>query len=325
MLAFLQGSGVEDRPRYVVDLLEQPAATLHFNVQVPDSPVLYRRCAGREIPLALYVLYPADEDNSYPDYAFPYAETADYVFPHMQQSGDPVLASRKRTYYPMIVFSHGYEGHGLWDLHHMKFLASHGYIVVCPCYGDGRWRGEENFTLRPLLLQKTLDYILAHPEFGPLIDRARIGLSGSSFGGYTVLSALGADRLGSIPGQADHRIKAAVVLVPAITHVQSGPFFGANHIGLKQIKSPVLAIYSEDDTVAPASEIERGLTQLGGEALAVMLEGEGHVFSEQAWPIVLTWEVLFFNAHLLEDEAARTRLHEGRCVAGEVGNRKTCL
>jgi predicted dienelactone hydrolase len=270
----------------------------------------------------MYVLYPTVSNNACPEYAFPYRDTVDNVFPHMQRPGTPPLISDVKARYPVIVFSHGYEGHGLWDLHHLKCLASHGYIVVCPFYGDGRATGEDNFHLRPLLLRRTLDYILAHPEFGPAIDPARIGVSGSSFGGYTVLSTLGADRLDCIPGQVDLRIRAGLVLVPAMRHDQISLFFGSGHAGLNRINIPVFALYAKKDTVVLAGDIEAGLEQLRGDGMAVLLEDEGHILSEGAWPVALTWEVLFFNAWLLDDETARMQLHEGETVAGAVLNRK---
>ncbi|WP_341678471.1 hypothetical protein [Niveibacterium sp. SC-1] len=326
IIDYLKGRAGEGETQYVGDLLKHPAAALQFVADMPqvpaDAPPPFHAYAGRKLPFAMYVLYPTTADNPRPDYRFPYAETADNLFPHMQRAGEKPLPAQASARYPLILFSHGYEGHGLWDLDHLKFLAAQGYVVASVFYGDGRGPGEANFGMRPLVLGKALDYLLGHPDFAPMIDAARIGVSGSSFGGYTILTAMGGARVDLIPSLPDPRIQAGFATVPYVEH-QGFAYFGKSQAGLQKVTRPFLAVYGEADTVSLPGSVEAGVRQLGGDSVAVALEGEEHILSPRAWPVVYTWETLFFNAWLRGDATAKQQLYGGDSVAGEVANRKT--
>ena len=101
--------------------------------------------------------------------------------------------------YPVIVISHGTGGCAgalLWMGH---YLASQGYIVAAVNHhgntcGEAKPdpRGYLLWWERPKDLTVVLDRLLADPEFGPHIDRRRIGALGFSLGGYTVITVAGA-------------------------------------------------------------------------------------------------------------------------------------
>ena len=316
---FLKGSRVDGRPRYLSELLKNPASALQFEARLPTSP---SRSFGifedQPLPVVLYAFYPTSAENTRADYAFPYADTADNVLPRMQSATEKPIFAADKAQYPLIVYSPGYDAHCLWDADHMKVLAAHGYIVACIFYGGGRadWIG--NLGMRPIVLRQTIDYLLAHPDYREVIDRNRIGISGSSFGGYTVLSVLGGQRRHDLPSMADERVKAGFATVPAFDRTKS---FLPN--GLRAIQKPFLAVYGGEDTVVWSEDVEANIQELRGPTVAVRFDDEAHILSKVAWPLVHTWEVLFFDAWLKGDETARKALYGAGSVAGGAQNQKT--
>jgi len=330
LIDYLKGYSSPRRQAYIADLLVHPGSALVTAVPVPADPTVYGHKAGTALPLVLYAVYPTSAENRRADYKFPYPETADNVFPHMQRAGEKPIFAADTARYPLIVFSHGYEGHGLWDLDHLKFLAAHGYIVASVFHGDGRAGLESNLALRPLTLKAALDCVLKHPDLGPAIDPDRIGLSGGSFGGYTILAVMSGIYPGAAGSAPDPRIKAGFGLVPFMgATMGSWPLttqvwpFGRDYSGLKAVAIPFLAVYAEKDTSVRPASVRAGVGQISGPAAAVMLDGEQHLLSKQAWPDVRTWEILFFNAWLRDDATARKLLYGGTSVQGGVHDHKT--
>ncbi len=329
MIDYLKGMSGPPAPVYLADILAQPESALILDVNVPADRAAYRGLAGTSLPLALYALYPTTPENGRDDYTFPYPETADNVFPHMQRTGEKPVLAGDRARWPLVVFSHGYEGHGLWDLDHLKYLAAHGYIVVSVFHGDGRAGLQTNLALRPLQLRATLDFLLSHPDLGPAIDPDRIGLSGSSFGAGAILGLMGG-ATPPAPPAADPRVKAGFGLVP-FTGARFGfwPFnldawpFGRDLAGLRSVRLPYLAVYGgNDDNVTPESVLA-SVAQVSGPVLAVELEGEAHLLSKAGFADALAWELLFFDTWLRGDAEVRKLLESGSSVRGGVVDRAT--
>lgn len=319
IVEYLMGSRVEGRPRYLNELLKHPASALQFDARLPTSPTpSFGVFDGRPLPIVLYAFYPTSAENTRANFTFPYADTADNVLPHMQSAIDKPIFAADKAQYPLIVYSPGYDAHCLWDADHMKVLAAHGYIVACIFYGGGRadWMG--NLGMRPIVLRQAIDYLLDHPDYREAIDRDRIGISGSSFGGYTVLSVLGGQRRHDLPSMADERVKAGFATVPAFDRTK---YFLPN--GLREIQKPFLAVYGGEDTVIWSEDVEANIQELRGPTVAVRFDDEAHILSKLAWPLVHTWEVLFFDAWLKGDETARQALYRVGSVAGGAQNHKT--
>jgi predicted dienelactone hydrolase len=298
--------------RYVGQILRSPEAAFQVQVRLPGS--------GGTFPVFCYVLYPTPTDNPRPSYRFPYANTGDNVFPHMQRPSERPSFAQPGTRWPVVLASHGYNAHGLWELDRWKRLASQGYIVVSIFHGDGRWSYADNFTRRPVAVKQVLDRLLGDRDFGPAIDPDRIGASGSSFGGYTILACLG----GSDPatGRADYldpRIKVGFGLVPFAGGTFRSPF-GEDFSGLKTVTKPYLAVYGGNDR---PDSILAATGQCSGKTMAVLLPGEEHLLSQTAWNDVPTWEILFFNAWLKDDARAKALLQDDLQVRGGVDDRIT--
>jgi predicted dienelactone hydrolase len=332
MFDYLNGKATANKVVYLTDILTHPESTLVLDIAVPARPKVFGRQAGTRIPLVLYVLYPTTTDNPRSDYKFPYSETGDNVFPHMQGAGEKPIFADAQAKYPLIVYSGGYNTHGLWHLSHLKKLATHGYIVVDIFHGDDRGASlGANMELRPIELRAALDFVLGHPDFGGVIDRDRIGASGASAGGHTILAAMGGiDPTGEHPPAADPRIKAGVGVVPFMGGVFGfWPFtvdnwlFGQDHAGLKSVRLPFLALYGSKDKNVPPEGVEDGVRAMSGPTIAVMLDGESHLLSKDAETDTYTWEVLFFDAWLRGDGRARQQIDLGTTVRGGVNDHKT--
>lgn len=333
MFDFLNGKTSPSGTVYLTDILVHPEAVPTLYVDVPSDGKLFGQQAGTRIPLVLLIVYPTTRENPRPDYKYPYKETGDALFTHMQQPGEKPILADPAAKYPLVVYSGGYNTHGLWHLWHMKELAAHGYIVVDMFHGDGRGASfAGNLALRSIELRATLDYVLQHSDFASTIDAERIGANGESAGGYTVAAAMGGiDPSGRIPeGAADPRIKAGVGLVPFLGGSMGlWPFkmdlwyFGEDHAGLRRVRRPFLALYAEKDGNVPPEGVMAGVRAMAGPTTAVMLEGETHMVSTAASSDIRTWEVLFFDAWLREDATARQKLKSGTSVRGGVNDHKT--
>lgn len=329
---YLKGKGTGGESTFVTDILEHPTDALVTTAAVPAGKAAFGRLAETKLPLAIYVLYPTTRENPRADYKFPYTNTGDNVFPHMQRAGEKPLLPEPGKRWPLIVYSHGYESHGLWDLEHMKALAAHGFIVAYIFHGDGRGSLESGVNLRPLEFETALDFLLGHPDYGPLIDPARIGVSGASFGGLTVLAAMGGKFSSGPAPVAKVRVKAGFGLVPFMgASIGFWPFtmdvwpFGQDCAGLRAVRLPFLAVYAQDDKNVRPENVEKGVAQLGGTASAVMLDGEKHLVSKATWSDITTWEVLFFETWLKGDNDARKKLYGATSVAGGVNDHRTFL
>lgn len=332
MFDFLNGRATPEGLRYLTDLLVHPETVPTAWIEVPADVRRFGPLAGVRLPLVLLVVYPTRSDNPCPDYVFPYTETGDRTFTHMQRPGEKPLLADPAAKYPLLVFSGGYNTHGLWHLSHLKQLAAQGYIVVDLFHGDGR--NEDfagNLALRALGVRAALDHLLRDPDFGPAIDAARIGAIGESAGAHTVLAALGGvDPSGRVPALADPRVKAAVGVVPFLgASFGFWPFkidawhFGEDHAGLRGVRRPFLAVYGSRDANVPPAGVEAGVRALGGPALAVRLADESHRLTERAQHDVRTWQLLFFDAWLRDDPVARQQLARGAAVAGGVEDQVT--
>lgn len=328
---YLKGKA-EGQALYISNILVHPESALIAHVPIPPDSELYGSTAGKNLPVAMYVLYPTSKLNNRPGYIFPYTETSDNNFPHMQRAGEKPIFATSHQRFPLIVYSHGHEGHGLWDLSHLKYLASHGYIVVSVFHGDGRMDINSAVNMRPLLFKAALDFISARADFASGIDSDRIGASGGSLGGYTVLTAIGGKYGSAKVERSDARIKAAFGLVPFMGVSVKNPDsvfelwpFGKDFSGLKNVQKPFLAVYAENDVNVLPATVLAGLGRMSGTATGIALTGESHVVSNAALQDVYTWELLFFGAWLRQDHQAHALLYgaENVSVEGGVQDRKT--
>ena len=316
---YMIGAIESGRVRYISYLLSDRTSALSININIPNSSSLYGSDAGTNIPIVGYIVYPTTAENDREDYVFPYTNTADNVFPHMDREGENPIPAYTHRQLPLIIYSHGYNAHGLWDLDHMKYLASHGYIALSIFHGDGRFT-QFPCAVRTLMIRYFLNYLLNHPKYGSMIDPDRIGISGSSLGGFTTLAILGGRYRNDPATVTDPRIKAGFGIVPWIGSSFDYPFL-RDFSPLANVTVPYMAVFGERDTIARPDIAIQGLQQTSGITLGVQLTGEQHLFSVTAWQDTRTLEVLFFDSFLKDVTTTRQILLNGTQVAGGVEDR----
>ena len=189
--SLLGNSTSGDTPRYIADILLHPKSAWIVDVAVPDQADIYGPASGRTLPVATFIAYPSVARSEPGTYAFPYNDAQYGVFEDMLAAGETPSFDDPETQYPLIVLAHGASAHGIYDVRHAHALASHGYIVAVPTFGDDRTGYPDNPNhhvsfLRPLLTKAVIDSLLDSETFGPHIDGDNIGISGHSFGGFTV-------------------------------------------------------------------------------------------------------------------------------------------
>jgi predicted dienelactone hydrolase len=331
-------------PRYVTDLLADPANTLIATVSAPQDSNLYGDFAGQTVQFVVLVCYPTTADNPRPDYPLNPPQT-DRVVPHMQTGTEAPLFADASVRYPVVAFSHGFLDSPINSDDYMLALsvgASYGYVVIAPFHGDPRFSNLridnleaaitvathlENFTalqaLRPLSISAALDLVLAHPQWKDHIDETQIGGFGASMGGETMLLLGGAGLttsyfdLGSSWKQVtrDPRLKAAFGYVPYFGQPIL-PAFGRDEHGLDGISLPFLGISGTADTTAPIIEAQIGISRLTGFRRLVALSGVTHGFDKASTNDIYTWMLTFLDAEVRGDPEAISRLSTMGSVAG---------
>lgn len=140
---------------------------------------------GRKMAYAIW--YPADADAKTEDYA------GNAVWQPVQAAMDAApIAGR----YPVVLMSHGLGGHHASLAWLASELAKAGAIVVAVNHPNSTFSdfdmqaGLAHWT-RPQDLAAVLDYALADPIFGPMMDISRLSAVGFSYGGWTALSMAG--------------------------------------------------------------------------------------------------------------------------------------
>ena len=313
-----------DEARFVTDILKYPESAWVIDVPIPQEHELYGPAAGKILPVVTFVTYPSSGSEQRNSYAFPYHDARYGVFQDMLEPGEAPTFADPEARYPLIILAHGASAHGIYDVRHAHNLASHGYIVAVVTYGDDRTaypnnRNDHVGFLRPLLTKAVVDSLLESDNFGGHIDAENIGITGHSFGGFTVLAMLGAPVLGNAAAVSDKRIKAGVIAAPWVGGPHEGDdyfAFGPNNSELSRITAPIICFFGTKDEVTLASFILPATRQLKGPTYVVELVDQPHVFEQGSWEDRDNWELLFFSAYLKDNAASLTKLKTARSMKG---------
>lgn len=199
--------------------------------------------------------------------------------------------------YPLVILAHGYGGTPVAMSWLAENLATKGYVVVGPHFGDPPYTAASRF--REALIHRPLDIGLAAAEAralagkpGPLAhaDPARMVLIGYSIGGYGAAEAAGAEPsacLTALTGPAKvQRVESlkAVVLISPMTRV--GPCAAWGDQGAAAIRAPTLLIAGDHDRLVgyrPGVEtlFER---ETGAPRYLLTFHGAGHSIGMNAAP-----------------------------------------
>ncbi|WP_114088503.1 alpha/beta fold hydrolase [Thalassospira profundimaris] len=214
--------------------------------------------------------------------------------------------------FPLVLISHGSEGHRFVHFWLAEYLARRGYIVAALQHnGDNYLDAADARSLaiierRPLEMKQALDLLLAQDDIAPHIDATRICALGHSAGGATVFKLAGwqfdagewqrycaanrdSDRVicEFVPDQTDLdrlRGRYGVPIVPARDErisaiIAIAPAFGvaATRAGFENVDIPMLVIEAETDEVLLHDVNAARFRQLlQGRAGFVRIKGAGH-------------------------------------------------
>ena len=314
---------------FISDILKHPEDAIITMVDVPDRADVYGPASGETMPIVSFVTYPSKTSDVPNAYDFPYMNSEFGQFADMLEAGEAPDFADADTKYPLILLSHGSTAHGIYDIGHAHDLSRSGYIVAVLFYGDERtpneWGRESHWNfLRPLYTSKVIDDLLAHPEFGPRIDKDNIGVSGHSFGGFTALAMAGGQINGTEETSHDYstydpRVSAAVLAAPWVGNKHTLFDFYAfteENSSLKNITIPVITLFGTNDEATTASTIVPAKKLLSGPRYLVELIDQPHIFEGPSWEDRNAWELAFFNAYLKGDEAALEKINNGKSMAG---------
>ena len=181
---------------------------------------------------------------------------------------------------PLVVMSHGNGGSFLGHYDTAIALADAGFVVAAVTHTGDNYKDQSRGTDvmdRPRQMSRVIDHMLSSWDGRGTIDAARVGMFGFSSGAFTTLASIGsipdfstiapmcreysgdfacqliaksgssnvtAPPASAIARAADPRIKAAVVVAPAL-----GFTFAPD--GLKNVKVPVQLWRAENDVVVP--------------------------------------------------------------------------
>ncbi len=338
---YWEGKPAGRTPRYITDLLADPANTLTVSLVVPNDRGLFGPYVNQTFPHVVLVCYPTSAANARPDYPLP---TGDVV-PHMQRGGEPPIFADAAARYPILLFSHGLTGSPISGdyIGAVRLFASWGYVVVAPFHGDLRYANIklENFrdvfytlvniktfvamqAVRPLSLSLALDAVLDSTQFAaqfaPHVDAGKVGGFGASLGGESLM-LMGGAALTTTVGQAykqvtfDPRLKAVAGYVPYFGQ-ELFPAFGRDQKGLEGVTLPLLAISGTADTTAPIGATEKGFGLLTNTRQLVALTDVDHGFDPAFSDDIFTWSLAFLAGQLSGDPLARAKSARMTSVAG---------
>lgn len=276
--------------------------------------------------------YPSSGRESPYDYA-------DKVSGLVARDGMPETCRR----FPLLVFSHGLGGCGTQSVFLTEQLARGGYVVAAPDHRDATCRVDGSGTLqlrapdksflkperwtvathadRRRDLTRVIDWALADRAVAPTVEAGRIGAIGHSLGGYAVLGMTG-----GWPGQADPRIKAALLLSPYLL-----PFLVKDR--LAGVRLPVMYQGAQFDIgITPSLRGDDGaFAKTPGARAYVELRGGSHFEwtnliclnqptvvqclrrNRNAW-LIVAYGGAFFERHLRQRDEALAAL-DGRGLA----------
>ncbi len=231
---------------------------------------------ARSRPLLTEVWYPTDDTLKKSDQAF-----SPFIRQHTVRNGR-LPAGRL----PLIMLSHGTGGGRLTMEWLAQGLAQNGFIVAAVDHWGNTYDNKVPLEFlkpweRPLDISFVLTALLGDKDVQPAIDTQRIGATGFSFGGYTVIALAGAtieyDTLlayyranpreldvPELPGVSkyidDPALVAGVKRVPPLKDNRIRAFFaispalGQGFINKKQfatIQAPLYIVGSQGDSMAP--------------------------------------------------------------------------
>ena len=243
--------------------------------------------------------------------------------------------------YPLLLLSHGFAS-GRYDHAILcRYLVTHGYVVAAPDFpltglkAPGGAANPGDLVHQPADVRFVLDELLARGAtptelLGGLPDPERVGLAGTSLGGFTTLLAA------YDPDELDPRVRAVVAMaavscfVPARSFDQPGPPLLVLHgdaDALIEYQSQALPLFAAARPPKVLVTLARGTHTGMADVAAEILDALDHADEvgcaalgtvlgddpDTTWPPV-AWQSL--GAPFLESDCALPCQHEGPLEGG---------
>lgn len=243
-------------------------------------------------PLPIEVWYPADGRHAGEDVAAATRDSYELMpgFPRPWQEAVRDAAPGSGSS-PFIAFSHGFGGHRRQSTFLCTHLASHGYVVAAVDHSgntmldvvqamlalqSGTPPPDTGALLSEFVAKRPgdADFLIARvvdgapDDLAALIDAARIGIAGHSFGGWTALTATARNR----------RIGAVVALAPAGGAGSLGDAFLRETLELGWGRDvPALFLVADRDALLPLASQRDILARTAGPKRMVALGNSDHL------------------------------------------------
>lgn len=251
-------------------------------------------------------------------------------------SKDQNCANNKQRY-PLIVFSHGFQGDRFGNSWIAEALADKGYIVAMIDHTFNTNYDHSDLFIytsmwqRPLDMSELVTHLLEHPEWGNIINKDKIAVIGFSLGGTTALwlggiqadkekfkqtmndkyarwrdwpqylseKARSVDWSKAENSYKDVRIKAVISIAPDL-----GEGFTIN--GLKKSDVPTLIIVGDKDRITPKKEnAEFYAKGIKGANLFIIKGAEHFTFMNKCSAVGFK-----ITPHLCASDTKKTKAHK---------------
>jgi predicted dienelactone hydrolase len=184
--------------------------------------------------------------------------------------------------HPLVIYSHGTFGSADNAMHLVEHLVRHGYIVAAPDYPltssaaftKVRFADASDVAQQPRDIKFIITSLLADPMLAPLIDPAKIGITGHSLGAVTSYFAAFGQQT------RDPRI-AATALIAGGDPVEAALMtdMGLLGTGHAAVRHPVLFLSAEKDVFARITgRPYAAYSRVEGPKTEVMIKGGVHVW-----------------------------------------------
>ena len=303
-------------------------STIYAAISIGTQEVSFQ-IAGTDRSLVAEMYYPIDQQHNkaYIDHG---------IWQRQSFIKDAPLAIQSSTY-PLVIFSHGWQGDRFGNSWIAESLVKRGYIVVMIDHTNNTSYDHSDIFVytslwqRPKDMSHLLTYLLHHSQWKKVIDKNRIAAGGFSLGGLTALW------LGGIKGDPklfkkvmdqkyarwmawpnteknraravnwqqagdaykDLRIKAVFAIAPDLGQ-------GFNTPGLKGQSIPTLIIVGDQDKVTPSQENATFYAEHMPSTKLISTKDSSH-FSFMNKCSELGKEI---TPHLCQDTLNREQLHE---------------
>lgn len=229
-------------------------------------------------------------------------KTTNLTIQHHDRTIDALLFEPESDHYPLIIMSHGYNGHASDFETSATYFAEHGVAALCYTFCGGSTRDMSGFPSTKMTLfsecedlNAGLDEALKHHK----VDRSNVFLFGGSQGGL-VSSMVASKRISDL--------KALILLYPALCvpenwtskfpdpntipetmdfwDLKLGKDFFVSLRGLDpyhdlhRFNKPVLILQGSEDSIATLQNSQKAAEAYPNATLEVF-SGEGHGFTEE--------------------------------------------